>query len=225
MKKYYEELEVSQTASKEVIEKAYKVLAKKYHPDTTEEPDKKAAEERFKKISEAYEILSNDEKRKAYDLELEQSNPSISYEDYQNMMAQRDHLNNAYQNLQNELNHMKNTASSSIQRNPNQYQSQNQAYQPHQKQSTYSHQNPFEPQRRNQYQSNTTSNTRTNPSSQKRTYYYMDTGEPASAWAYYKYKIKNFFTNIGLIILAIVALLLMLNAFTSFDIFSLFLRK
>ena len=53
----------------------------------------------------------------------------------------------------------------------------------------------------------------------------MDTGEPASAWDYYKYKIKNFFTNIGLIILAIIALLLMLNAFTRFDIFSLLFKK
>lgn len=223
MKKYYEELEVSQNASKEVIEKAYKVLAKKYHPDTTEESDKKAAEEKFKRISEAYEILSNDEKRKSYDLELEQSNPSISYEDYQNMMAQRDHLNNAYQNLQNELNHMKNTSSSQNTSNP--YQNETRYNQTYQNTSMHSQQNPFEPQRRNPYQTNTTSSTGTKPSSKKRTYYYMDTGEPASAWAYYKYKIKNFFTNIGLILLAIIALLLMLNAFTSFDIFGFLFRK
>ena len=41
MRNYYDELEVSKTASKEVIEKLYKVLAKKYHPDITKETDKK----------------------------------------------------------------------------------------------------------------------------------------------------------------------------------------
>ena len=48
MKNYYDELEVSHSASKEVIEKVYKVLAKKYHPDTTKEIDKIAAEENLK---------------------------------------------------------------------------------------------------------------------------------------------------------------------------------
>lgn len=69
MKNYYEILEVSETASKEVIEKVYKVLAKKYHPDVNPE-DIKEAEEKFKEISEAYEVLSDDTKRKAYDIEL-----------------------------------------------------------------------------------------------------------------------------------------------------------
>ena len=71
MKNYYDDLEISKKASKEVIEKVYKVLAKKYHPDTTKEIDKQAAEDKFKAISEAYEILSNEEKRKKYDIELE----------------------------------------------------------------------------------------------------------------------------------------------------------
>jgi len=103
MKNYYDELEVSKTASKEVIEKVYKVLAKKYHPDTTKEIDKQAAEEKFKIISEAYEILSDDEKRKKYDLEFEESNPTISYEEYINVVNQRDSLNNAFNNLKNEF--------------------------------------------------------------------------------------------------------------------------
>ena len=47
MKNYYEILEVDQKASKEVIEKAYKVLAKKYHPDLQEEKNKKRAEEKI----------------------------------------------------------------------------------------------------------------------------------------------------------------------------------
>lgn len=67
MKNYYEILEVSENASKEVIDKAYKVLAKKYHPDLQEEKNKKSAEEKIKSLNEAYEILSNPEKRKTYD--------------------------------------------------------------------------------------------------------------------------------------------------------------
>lgn len=68
----YEVLEVSEKASKEVIEKAYRVLAKKYHPDLQVENEKQAAESKMKQINEAYEILSDKEKRKNYDLALEQ---------------------------------------------------------------------------------------------------------------------------------------------------------
>ena len=59
----YEILEVSEKASKEIIEKAYKVLAKKYHPDLQKDENKKDAEIKMKQINEAYEVLSSDEKR------------------------------------------------------------------------------------------------------------------------------------------------------------------
>ena len=72
-KNYYEILEVSQNASSEVIEKAYKTLAKKYHPDLQpDEASKKESENKMKEINEAYEILSDEEKRKIYNLELEE---------------------------------------------------------------------------------------------------------------------------------------------------------
>ena len=58
---YYEILEVSRMASKEVITKAYKVLVRKYHPDLEQ------AKEKMVRINEAYETLSDDEKRKKYD--------------------------------------------------------------------------------------------------------------------------------------------------------------
>ena len=64
-KDYYEELGVNRTASDDEIKKAYRKLAMKYHPDHAK--DDKAAEERFKKISEAYAVLSDKEKRKQYD--------------------------------------------------------------------------------------------------------------------------------------------------------------
>lgn len=70
MKTLYEVLEVSENASKEIIEKAYKVLAKKYHPDLQTEGDKQEAEKKMKQINEAYEVLSDDTKRKDYDLKL-----------------------------------------------------------------------------------------------------------------------------------------------------------
>lgn len=62
---YYDILGVSKNADKAALKKAYRTLAKKYHPDTNA-GDEKAAE-RFKEITEAYNVLSDDEKRKMYD--------------------------------------------------------------------------------------------------------------------------------------------------------------
>ena len=64
-KDYYQTLGIPKTASKDEIRKAYKKLARKYHPDVN--PGNHEAEEKFKAISEAYEVLGNDEKRKKYD--------------------------------------------------------------------------------------------------------------------------------------------------------------
>ena len=64
---YYEILEIEKTATKEEIKKAYRKLAMKYHPDRASDDNKKEYEEKFKKINEAYAVLSDDEKRKQYD--------------------------------------------------------------------------------------------------------------------------------------------------------------
>lgn len=61
---YYEVLGVAKDASKDEIKKAYRKLSKKYHPDINKAPD---AAEKFKEIQEAYEVLSDDQKRAQYD--------------------------------------------------------------------------------------------------------------------------------------------------------------
>jgi len=64
---YYEILGLSKTASKDDIKKAYRNLALKHHPDRVSADKKKEAEEMFKEISEAYAVLSDDQKRSQYD--------------------------------------------------------------------------------------------------------------------------------------------------------------
>jgi curved DNA-binding protein len=61
---YYEALGVPRDASEEDIRRAYRKLARQYHPDVSKEPD---AEDRFKELSEAYEVLRDPEKRERYD--------------------------------------------------------------------------------------------------------------------------------------------------------------
>ena len=63
-KDYYKILGVSRKASQEEIKRAYRKLARKYHPDVNKESD---AEERFKEVGEAYEVLKDPEKKSAYD--------------------------------------------------------------------------------------------------------------------------------------------------------------
>lgn len=194
MKNYYDELEVSKTSSKEIISKVYKILAKKYHPDTTKETDKHAAEEKFKAISEAYEVLSDDEKRKKYDLELEQSNPTIPYEDYIKIVNERDKLNNV-------LNQLRNSSTTSNYNNSTYYSNFNN--------NSY-------------YQSTNKSYTNTN--SPKKRYYYTSTGKPASAFDYFKYKVKDFFTSLIILALSILLAVLIVGMFTDFDFLNFIIK-
>jgi curved DNA-binding protein len=83
MKDYYQELGVSRGASEQEIKQAYRKLARKYHPDIN--PGDKQAEARFKAINEAYEVLSDKEKREKYDRfgsdwrRYEQAGPGVDF--------------------------------------------------------------------------------------------------------------------------------------------------
>ena len=84
MKNYYEILEINEKASQEIIDKVYKVLIKKYHPDLQENSEIKTKyEEKIKEINEAYEILSNPEKRNEYDKMLLQEKELASKKTYE----------------------------------------------------------------------------------------------------------------------------------------------
>lgn len=103
MKNYYEILEVDVHASCEIIEKAFKVLAKRYHPDTQSEDKKDWAEAKFKEINEAYEILSDKEARAKYDIELDCDKNSV----LETMCAKNEYLQHLVEELQNELEYEK----------------------------------------------------------------------------------------------------------------------
>ena len=106
MKNYYEILEVSQNASPEVIEKVYKLLVKKYHPDLQEITNKQESEVKIKLINEAYETLSNAEKRKIYDQEI--SNKFIEIEKYNSLLYENIELKNKLNNVQKSINSYRN---------------------------------------------------------------------------------------------------------------------
>ncbi len=78
MANYYETLGVDKSATKDQLKSAYRNLAKKYHPDmysTASAEEKKKAEEKFKEINHAYEVLSDDNKRAAYDTYGDENGP------------------------------------------------------------------------------------------------------------------------------------------------------
>ncbi|MGN0330889.1 MAG: DnaJ domain-containing protein [Kineothrix sp.] len=84
---YYQVLGMEQTASPEEIKKAYRRLSKKYHPDMN--PESPEARKRFQEISEAYAVLGNEEKRKAYDKRLQDNRGRKREEEGQKGKQQR----------------------------------------------------------------------------------------------------------------------------------------
>ena len=111
-KNYYDILEVNKNASPEIIEKAYKTLVKKYHPDLQNNNLKAEYEEKIKLINEAFEVLSNSEKRKNYDLNLKQN--EVSIEDYNNLINENLKLKNEINYLKNNLINYKNNINNNL---------------------------------------------------------------------------------------------------------------
>ena len=94
MKNYYEILEVNKKASKEVIEKAYKVLVKKYHPDLYSGQKKEYAEKKIKEINEAYNVLTDEFMKEQYDAELEKQEQETLYRKYGNQQSNNINVQN-----------------------------------------------------------------------------------------------------------------------------------
>ncbi len=94
---YYEILEVDKNASPEIIKKAYTTLAKKYHPDLQNDDVKHLYEEKLKLINEAYETLSDEEKRKKYDLTIV-DNYAMLEENLSKLSKENEFLRNQYEN-------------------------------------------------------------------------------------------------------------------------------
>ena len=80
MKNYYEILEVDKNASQEVIEKAYRTLVKKYHPDLQQGTKREEYSEKIKEVNQAYDVLSDELQRAEYDETLE--NDKVTQEKY-----------------------------------------------------------------------------------------------------------------------------------------------
>lgn len=87
---YYEALQLSQNADSEMIERVYRLLAKRYHPDNTSSGD----EDRFRQVHEAYEVLSNSERRAQFDVHYDEKR-GVNWQIFEQSAAlddqQRDH--------------------------------------------------------------------------------------------------------------------------------------
>ena len=98
MKNYYEILEVNEHASKEIIEKAYRTLVKRYHPDLYSSTQKQLAEQKLRDLNEAYDVLSDDFLRRQYDREFQKEQESKTIEAGENQNQNRNRRNTSSQN-------------------------------------------------------------------------------------------------------------------------------
>ena len=121
MKNYYEILEVNEKASPEIIDKVYKVLVKKYHPDLQTDEKKDEAEQKIKLINEAYDVLSDKNKRELYDKELQ--NNFIDINEYNLIINENIKLKNELNNIKSKINNYNNSANNNTYSNYTNYYS------------------------------------------------------------------------------------------------------
>ena len=107
MKNYYEILEVDKKASPEVIEKAYKTLVKKYHPDLQDGEKQSEYEEKMKIINEAYSVLTDDYKKANYDEQLQEN--TVSLEKYEELLQENQKLRYQLDNISPQINNNQTT--------------------------------------------------------------------------------------------------------------------
>lgn len=101
---YYEILEVNENASLETINKVYRIQAKRYHPDLQEnEVQRKKAEEKMKQINDAYNVLSDNNKRKEYDEKLRNQRELEKQQEKIDLINEIQNRNNNL-NIQNNIN-------------------------------------------------------------------------------------------------------------------------
>ena len=127
MKNYYEILEVDKNASNEIIDKAYKTLVKKYHPDLKKPQDKIKAEEKIKEINEAYDVLSDALKKEEYNKQLYKK--YVSIDEFNLLLSENIALKKELYNLQNNYRFNDNVSqNSNLKNNTNNYYNFNQNY-------------------------------------------------------------------------------------------------
>ncbi len=143
MKNYYEILEVSKNASKDTINKIFKIHMKANHPDLFQGEEKIKAEEKSKELTEAYNVLSDDAQRAKYDSELEAEESTSSYNDVQAILDENEYLKQVIAKkdeyitmLTGNAQGYNNTYNTQYGQNPNQYQ-----YQQQYQQQQYANQN------------------------------------------------------------------------------------
>ena len=127
MKNYYEILEVDKKASSEVIDKAYRTLVKKYHPDLQENEKQKEYEEKMKDINEAYSVLSDDYKKTTYDEQLQ--NTTITSSEYEKVVEENTELKNELEKMITEIQNKEQSDNRSAQNNNYQNIPRDQSYQ------------------------------------------------------------------------------------------------
>lgn len=102
MENYYKILEVDKDASQEIIDKAYKILVKKYHPDLQSDSQKSISENKIKKINEAYSVLSDPIKRENYNKQL--LDTQVTIDEYNILANENLQLKKELYNIKSQLN-------------------------------------------------------------------------------------------------------------------------